>query len=38
MSDLSSFKAAFFEDEHPKPRFLIERYMKTMIATKSIKI
>ncbi|TXG76918.1 class I SAM-dependent methyltransferase [Candidatus Dojkabacteria bacterium] len=27
----------FFEDEHPSPRFLIERYMKTMIATKSIK-
>lgn len=27
----------FFEDEHPNPRFLIEQYMKTMIATKSIK-
>ena len=28
----------FFEDDHPNPRFLIEKYMKTMIATKSIKI
>ena len=28
----------FYEDEHPSPRFLIENFMPTMIATKSIKI
>jgi len=27
----------FYEDEHPSPRFLIEKFMSTMIATKSIK-
>ncbi|MDX1837288.1 class I SAM-dependent methyltransferase [Legionella taurinensis] len=27
----------FYEDEHPSPRFLIEKFMKTMIATKAIK-
>ncbi len=27
----------FYEDEHPSPRFLIEDYMDTMIATKAIK-
>lgn len=27
----------FYEDEHPNPRFLIERYMKTMIATRAEK-
>lgn len=27
----------FYEDEHPSPRFLIEKYMKSMIATCSIK-
>lgn len=29
--------AGFYEDEHPYPRFLIEKFMKTMIATKAIK-
>ncbi len=29
--------AGFYEDEHPTPRFLIEKFMKTMIATKSVK-
>lgn len=29
--------AGFYEDEHPSPRFLIEKFMKTMIATKAIK-
>lgn len=28
----------FYEDEHPTPRFLIEQYMPTMIATKAIKL
>ncbi len=28
----------FYEDEHPNPRFLIEQYMPTMMATKSEKI
>ncbi|MBI2784820.1 MAG: class I SAM-dependent methyltransferase [Legionella longbeachae] len=27
----------FYEDEHPSPRFLIEKFMKTMIATKVVK-
>ena len=27
----------FYEDEHPSPRFLIEQYMPTMIATKAEK-
>ena len=27
-----------YEDEHPSPRFLIENYMPTMIATKAVKI
>jgi len=27
----------FYEDEHPSPRFLIERYIPTMIATKAEK-
>lgn len=27
----------FYEDEHPSPRFLIEKYMSTMIATRSVK-
>lgn len=30
--------AGFYEDEHPNPRFLIEQYMPTMMATKSEKI
>ena len=30
--------AGFYEDEHPSPRFLIEQYMQTMIATKAIKL
>jgi SAM-dependent methyltransferase len=29
--------AGFYEDEHPFPRFLIEQYMDTMIATYAIK-
>jgi SAM-dependent methyltransferase len=28
----------FYEDEHPSPRFLIEQYIPTMIATKAEKI
>ena len=28
----------FYEDEHPNPRFLIEQYMPTMIATRAEKI
>lgn len=28
----------FYEDDHPSPRFLIESFMKTMIATKSVKL
>ena len=28
----------FYEDEHPSPRFLIERFVKTMVATKAIKL
>ncbi len=28
----------FYEDEHPNPRFLIEKYIPTMIATRSLKI
>jgi 2-polyprenyl-3-methyl-5-hydroxy-6-metoxy-1,4-benzoquinol methylase len=27
----------FYEDEHPSPRFLIEDFVKTMLATKAIK-
>ena len=27
----------FYEDDHPSPRFLIEKYMKTMMATKAVK-
>ena len=27
----------FYEDDHPSPRFLIEQYMPTMIATKAVK-
>lgn len=30
--------SGFYEDEHPSPRFLIEQYMATMIATKAIKL
>lgn len=30
--------SGFYEDEHPSPRFLIEKYMNTMIATKAIKL
>jgi ubiquinone/menaquinone biosynthesis C-methylase UbiE len=29
--------SGFYEDEHPSPRFLIERYMATMIATRAVK-
>ena len=29
--------SGFYEDEHPTPRFLIEQYMATMIATKAFK-
>jgi hypothetical protein len=29
--------SGFDEDDHPSPRFLIEKYMKTMIATRAIK-
>ena len=28
----------FYEDDHPYPRFLIEKYLKTMIATKATKL
>ncbi len=28
----------FYEDEHPTPRFLIENFMPTMIATRSLKL
>ena len=27
----------FYEDDHPSPRFLIEKYIKTMMATKAVK-
>ncbi|KAB0481944.1 class I SAM-dependent methyltransferase [Vibrio sp. IB15] len=30
--------AGFYEDEHPTPRFIIENYLPTMIATKAIKL
>lgn len=30
--------SGFYEDEHPSPRFLIEEYTPTMIATKAIKL
>lgn len=30
--------AGFYEDEHSSPRFLIEKFMPTMIATKAIKL
>lgn len=30
--------SGFYEDDHPSPRFLIEEYMQTMIATKAIKL
>lgn len=29
--------SGFYEDDHPSPRFLIEKYMKTMIATRAIR-
>lgn len=29
--------SGFYEDEHPSPRFLIENYMKPLIATRAIK-
>lgn len=29
--------SGFYEDEHPSPRFLIEKYMETMIATRAVK-
>ena len=30
--------ASLYEDEHPSPRFLIEKFVNTMIATKTIKL
>ena len=30
--------SGFYEDEHPSPRFLIEKYLPTMIATRAIKL
>jgi len=30
--------AGFYEDEHPTPRYIIENYLPTMIATKAIKL
>lgn len=30
--------SGFYEDEHPSPRFLIEKYMPTMIVTRAIKL
>lgn len=29
--------SGFYEDEHPTPRFLIEKYLPTMIATRAVK-
>ena len=29
--------SGFYEDDHPSPRFLIEKYIKTMIATRAIR-
>lgn len=29
--------AGLYEDEHPSPRFIIEKYLPTMIATKAVK-
>jgi hypothetical protein len=29
--------AGFYEDDHPTPRFLIEKYLQTMIATRAVK-
>ena len=34
--DAGFLLSGFYEDEHPSPRFLIEQYMPTMIATLSI--
>lgn len=31
------FITGFYEDDHPSPRFLIEKYMQTMIATRALK-
>ncbi len=36
--DAGFLLSGFDEDEHPSPRFLIEQYMKTMIATRAIKL
>lgn len=30
--------SGFYEDDHPSPRFLIEQYMQTMIAVRSVKL
>ncbi|WED43283.1 class I SAM-dependent methyltransferase [Legionella cardiaca] len=30
--------AGFYEDEHPSPRFLIEKYLPALIATRAIKL
>ncbi len=30
--------SGLYEDDHPTPRFLIEKYMQTMIATRAIKL
>lgn len=32
------FLSGFYEDEHPSPRFLIEQFLPTMIATRAIKL
>lgn len=35
--DAGFLLAGLYEDDHPSPRFLIEKFTKTMIATKAIK-
>jgi SAM-dependent methyltransferase len=30
--------SGFYEDDHPSPRFLIEKYMQLMIATRAVKL
>jgi len=37
-TDAGFMLGGLYEDEHPTPRFLIEKYMPTMIATKAIKL
>ncbi|MCL9780030.1 class I SAM-dependent methyltransferase [Vibrio sp. S4M6] len=37
-TDAGFLIAGFYEDDHPSPRFLIEQFMSTMIATKAVKL